>query len=891
MADLKVTPTERDLLIRTVIGEAANQPDEGKAAVAYSVFNRLNAGGYGDDIQGVLFKRKQYEPWETRSQELMSYSPEGRRYKSAASVIDGILEGKVPDPTNGATHFANVDTVKQRGNTSALNWINGMQNVTQIGAHTFGNADAGRIIKVANKEPAFDVEALANKYGGTVTKSETSAPSTPSVAQTDFNIDSLASKYGVTAPVNPPSPTAAPLPGEDKTVAGRLKATGAGVVRGVFDVTDTIGKGIGYVDKTVGSLLGVGDQSTKRAEEFNKRVGAQQSQFEKDYADSNEASVGRIGGQALATAPFVPGRVIQGVSVGMKSLPTVLATGERIAAPLVNRLGAATTIGAIAGAESGLLTSGSNDKSVSENIGQGALYGAVGGPLVAAGGAVLSKVGQSISNMLGNRTINNLAKESGIDPGAVRNILARLDDAGINPEQAKIELARLGPKATIADLDAALTSEASGLAARGGKTTSQLKNAFSDRAAQADDAASDLITNKLGTKPDLVDEAATIVGNARAATGPDYKLAHANATPLDLKPIADNIDVTLNKAVGKEANQLKEIKGYLYNDVANSDGTVSKVLKTDVESLHKVRQALDDKLDALPSEGTSAKSATYRAVNSVRKAVDDELKKIPEMASADAKFAEAMTITRGLDAGSKAFKKGNYEAFEKQWTSANPDTREAIKKGMRAAIGDLMEAAQKGDLSGAQRLFAKTSVNREKLKLAFGQDADEILDALRNEASQRATERAITQGSQTAERQAVSRRYGGESGEPTLLGDAVRGVASDVAIGSPGVLTIANTGRKLGSNLFDKMRGRSLERMAEGSADLLSRQGQSRDNALSILTAVEKVGRNISPTPLNKVRLPVTLSAPVGESAIEGGRKPLEITVRAVKGFTGGGTK
>src|SRR5215207_11242785 len=103
---------DRDLLIRTVIGEAGNQSDEGKAAVAHVVLNRLRTGGYGEDIPGVLFKPAQFEPWNTRRRELLSIRPDSDVYRSAAPVVDAVLSGTVDDPTNGATHFANVATVQ-----------------------------------------------------------------------------------------------------------------------------------------------------------------------------------------------------------------------------------------------------------------------------------------------------------------------------------------------------------------------------------------------------------------------------------------------------------------------------------------------------------------------------------------------------------------------------------------------------------------------------------------------------------------------------------------------------------------------------------------------------------------------------------------------------------
>lgn len=134
-----------DLLARTIIGEAGNQDDVGKAAVAHVVKNRLASGRYGKTIDDVLFAPKQFEPWNTRKGELMGYGPQTKGFDEAQVLARMVLDGKLDDPTGGATHFANVDTVRQRRNNKALNWIDQMSqngSAMKIGAHTFGSPDS-----------------------------------------------------------------------------------------------------------------------------------------------------------------------------------------------------------------------------------------------------------------------------------------------------------------------------------------------------------------------------------------------------------------------------------------------------------------------------------------------------------------------------------------------------------------------------------------------------------------------------------------------------------------------------------------------------------------------------------------------------------------------------
>jgi conjugal transfer mating pair stabilization protein TraG len=49
-----MNPVDRDLMIRTIAGEAGNPGPIGQAAVAHVIMNRVADGGYGDGIRGVV---------------------------------------------------------------------------------------------------------------------------------------------------------------------------------------------------------------------------------------------------------------------------------------------------------------------------------------------------------------------------------------------------------------------------------------------------------------------------------------------------------------------------------------------------------------------------------------------------------------------------------------------------------------------------------------------------------------------------------------------------------------------------------------------------------------------------------------------------------------------
>jgi len=128
-------PEDRDYLIKTIVFEAAEESDEGKAAVAYVILNRKRSGRWGDNIKDVVTRPWQFEPWMTRRREMEKLGPDDARYQAAARIADAVLTGEMPDPTAGATHFLNPTIVRQRRGGSLPSWARGEGQA--IGRHTF----------------------------------------------------------------------------------------------------------------------------------------------------------------------------------------------------------------------------------------------------------------------------------------------------------------------------------------------------------------------------------------------------------------------------------------------------------------------------------------------------------------------------------------------------------------------------------------------------------------------------------------------------------------------------------------------------------------------------------------------------------------------------------
>ena len=148
LATLVSSPEAREAIARVAYAEAANQGDSGLAGVVYTIINRLADGRWGGSVEAVVNARRQFEPvmraggsW--RSLPTVSEARQAR----IDTIINLALEGRLPDPTNGARFFQNPQIVAgraARGEVSAgLVNFGGAPPSAVIGAHSF-YVEAGR---------------------------------------------------------------------------------------------------------------------------------------------------------------------------------------------------------------------------------------------------------------------------------------------------------------------------------------------------------------------------------------------------------------------------------------------------------------------------------------------------------------------------------------------------------------------------------------------------------------------------------------------------------------------------------------------------------------------------------------------------------------------------
>lgn len=141
---------DRDTVVRTVLGEAANESPYGQAAVAHVIRNRVIDDRWASNAGAVARQDKQFSAWNSGAggnSLPYKYQPGDPQYEAAAKVVDEVFSGRSPDMTGGATHYyspAGMRALVNEGSQSKVkpNWLD-RQNVlrkappVRIGGHIF----------------------------------------------------------------------------------------------------------------------------------------------------------------------------------------------------------------------------------------------------------------------------------------------------------------------------------------------------------------------------------------------------------------------------------------------------------------------------------------------------------------------------------------------------------------------------------------------------------------------------------------------------------------------------------------------------------------------------------------------------------------------------------
>ncbi len=133
-----LTADDRDALGRLAYAEAGNQGEEGLAAVIYAVLNRLRSGHFGSNVTSVIEAPGQFEPVERTGGHWRNLPPLSARQQTTVETILGLIQqGRLPDPTHGATFFQNPQIVAAREAAGQV----------RVGLTNFGNQQPIAVVR------------------------------------------------------------------------------------------------------------------------------------------------------------------------------------------------------------------------------------------------------------------------------------------------------------------------------------------------------------------------------------------------------------------------------------------------------------------------------------------------------------------------------------------------------------------------------------------------------------------------------------------------------------------------------------------------------------------------------------------------------------------------
>lgn len=136
---MTATEKDRDILARTLWGEARGESFAGQIAVAWTIRNRVFDGKakswWGEGYAGVCLKPYQFSCWNKNDPNypyLSGAKPiPPKQFARAQRAADQVISGQEPDISNGATHYYAATMPKPPA------WTKGATQTFRLGNHIF----------------------------------------------------------------------------------------------------------------------------------------------------------------------------------------------------------------------------------------------------------------------------------------------------------------------------------------------------------------------------------------------------------------------------------------------------------------------------------------------------------------------------------------------------------------------------------------------------------------------------------------------------------------------------------------------------------------------------------------------------------------------------------
>jgi hypothetical protein len=385
-------------------------------------------------------------------------------------------------------------------------------------------------------------------------------------------------------------------------------------------------------------------------------------------------------------------------------------------------------------------------------------------------------------------------------------VTAPLKDAGMaTPQAVESALTKIGPEATLADLDPRLTQMAGTIAAKPGPGQQTLRGALESRNAGASDRIISAADAAMGKPVDLEATGQAIYSAAKKSAGPLYNEAYGAALPVaseDMSAVLSSPfgkqavskarQMALSDTAGPESQMLSKqptqapaqaplpdwAQGVIAKGGPAADRLTAALEKSgviqkapeptppDVRGLHLIRQSYDDMINAAQRQGNANKARVLQAQRSI---IDEQLKSVEPFKQADSIYSDMSRIREAMQGGLNAFKNNQTpQDVAAAMNGMSQAERAAFQQGARAAVRGTMGTAR-NDAAAARAMFSK-DFNQEKLAAILGKDeADKLLGRVSAEATYANTDQRVLRNSETAARAYGKDALEGAHGFPDVL--------------------------------------------------------------------------------------------------------------------------
>jgi hypothetical protein len=450
----------------------------------------------------------------------------------------------------------------------------------------------------------------------------------------------------------------------------------------------------------------------------------------------------------------------------------------------------------------------------------------------------------------------------GFSPGATGRVNRAIADEG-GHAAAAAELQRLGPDGRLMDVGPNLTGQAEALVSSPGRAQSELLRVVRERNAQAGDRIAGAVDRVIGNPVDFEQQTQALMDQRRLRAARFYGAAEGHTAPIDTTPVLQQIDRLMPPGTTANPTQIEraltDVRGMLAG-------------RSDMRSLHNVKEALDDQIAAAvrANEGGRAnqlgqvRDQLVRQLEAGTTVTNAQGHQTSLYRQARQEYAGDSAILRAREEGRSVFDRDvNPSTVAREQVARTEAERIAFTEGAREAV-ELKMGNARNDALAVRNTF-ETRHNRQKLIQVVGQQqADDLINVLRQETRLAGTNQRLTSQSATAGRQAAQKEF------PSALPGSKPGWPSVTELPTRALQGVYQ--RTIGP-LVDAYKGARLGDVSRDAGRILSMPGgPERDQLMEQLRRAYERG---------DARPPSYVTAPMaGRSAeLDEDRPPLEITV------------